>query len=192
MPQTPELDKGRMLPTGRTGPSPRLARGSTALRRGVQRLLYSVEGPSDVLARAATGPSPCEGLRYGGPASYIPCRQRDAVRPAGRAMGVQPNSLRYASPTGTALLRWDCPRQPVVWTPPPPTWSKGRHVSNVHVGTSIALVQRPPCRSPAGLGSGKRRQAPPSKRGQRAGRASTPMGNPWILASDEAAFRSLS
>jgi hypothetical protein len=35
---------------------------------------------------------------------------------AGRAIGVTPNSLRYASPTGTVLLRWDGTRQPVIWT----------------------------------------------------------------------------
>jgi hypothetical protein len=39
---------------------------------------------------------------------------------AGRAMGVSPNSLRYAAPTGTVLLRWDGSRQPVVWMVPPP------------------------------------------------------------------------
>lgn len=39
---------------------------------------------------------------------------------AGKAMGVQPNSLRYAAPTGTVLLRWDGARQPVIWTVPPP------------------------------------------------------------------------
>lgn len=35
---------------------------------------------------------------------------------AGRAMGVVPNSLRYAAQTGTVLMRWDGARQPVVWT----------------------------------------------------------------------------
>jgi hypothetical protein len=32
---------------------------------------------------------------------------------AGRAMGVQPNGLRYAAQTGTVLLRWDGASQPV-------------------------------------------------------------------------------
>ena len=39
---------------------------------------------------------------------------------AGHAMGVQPNSLRYAAQTGTVLLRWDGAKQPVVWTAPTP------------------------------------------------------------------------
>ncbi len=39
-----------------------------------------------------------------------------AFEEAGRAMGVNPNSLRYAAPTGTVLMRWDGARSPVVWT----------------------------------------------------------------------------
>jgi hypothetical protein len=39
---------------------------------------------------------------------------------AGRAMGVPHNSLRYAAPTGTLLMRWDGARQPDVWTVPAP------------------------------------------------------------------------
>ena len=39
---------------------------------------------------------------------------------AGRALGVHPNRLRYAAPTGTVLIRWDGARQPIIWTVPPP------------------------------------------------------------------------
>src|SRR3984893_10482131 len=39
---------------------------------------------------------------------------------AGRALGVHPNSLRYASPTGTILIRWQGARPPTIWTVPPP------------------------------------------------------------------------
>jgi hypothetical protein len=39
---------------------------------------------------------------------------------AGRALGEQPNRLRYAAPTGRVLIRWDGARQPVIWTVPPP------------------------------------------------------------------------
>ncbi len=39
---------------------------------------------------------------------------------AGRALGVQPNSLRYAAATGTVLIRWEGARQPTIWTVPPP------------------------------------------------------------------------
>ena len=39
---------------------------------------------------------------------------------AGRAMGVNPNALRYAAQTGTVLIRWEGARQPTLWTVPPP------------------------------------------------------------------------
>ena len=44
---------------------------------------------------------------------------------AGRALGVHPNSLRYAAPTGTVLMRWDGARQPVIWAVPPPDVDPG-------------------------------------------------------------------
>ena len=39
---------------------------------------------------------------------------------AGRGLGVNPNALRYAAPTGRVLIRWDGARQPTVWMVPPP------------------------------------------------------------------------
>src|SRR5262245_28409803 len=39
---------------------------------------------------------------------------------AGRGLGVSPNSLRYAAPTGRVLIRWDGARQPTVWMVPRP------------------------------------------------------------------------
>lgn len=39
---------------------------------------------------------------------------------AGAALGVDPNRLRYAAPTGTVVLRWDGARLPTIWTVPPP------------------------------------------------------------------------
>ena len=39
---------------------------------------------------------------------------------AGEALGVTPNSLGYASPTGTVVIRWEGARQPTVWTLPRP------------------------------------------------------------------------
>ena len=39
---------------------------------------------------------------------------------AGRAIGVNPNMLRYAAPTGTVVIRWDGARQPTVWAVPAP------------------------------------------------------------------------
>jgi hypothetical protein len=39
---------------------------------------------------------------------------------AGRELGVHPNSLRYASSTGTVLIRWEGARLPTIWTVPAP------------------------------------------------------------------------
>ena len=39
---------------------------------------------------------------------------------AGRALGVDPNALRYAAPTGTVVIRWEGARQPTIWTVPAP------------------------------------------------------------------------
>jgi hypothetical protein len=39
---------------------------------------------------------------------------------AGRAIGVQPNALRYGTTTGRIRIRWDGARQPTVWTVPAP------------------------------------------------------------------------
>lgn len=34
----------------------------------------------------------------------------------GRALGINPNALKYAAPTGTVAIRWDGARAPVVWS----------------------------------------------------------------------------
>ncbi|NJO13356.1 MAG: winged helix DNA-binding domain-containing protein [Gammaproteobacteria bacterium] len=47
--------------------------------------------------------------------------QRLPFGQAGRALGVVPNSLRYATATGRVLMRWDGARQPVIWTVPAPS-----------------------------------------------------------------------
>jgi hypothetical protein len=39
---------------------------------------------------------------------------------AGLGVGVHPNALRYAAPTGTVLIRWEGARLPVIWTVPRP------------------------------------------------------------------------
>ena len=38
----------------------------------------------------------------------------------GRALGVNPNSFRYAATTGTVAIRWEGARAPTVWTVPAP------------------------------------------------------------------------
>jgi hypothetical protein len=105
---------------------------------------------------------------------------------AGDALGVNPNALRYAAPTGTVLIRWDGARQPTVWTVPRPdvdpvearlelarrylhvfapataaAFSKWAGISN-RAGTSAFEALRPALVA-----------------------VRTPVGDGWILASDE-------
>jgi len=39
---------------------------------------------------------------------------------AGRALGINPNALRYGTTTGTIAIRWEGARSPVVWSVPRP------------------------------------------------------------------------
>jgi hypothetical protein len=41
-------------------------------------------------------------------------------REVGRALGLHPNAVRYAAPTGTVAIRWDGAHQPEVWMLPQP------------------------------------------------------------------------
>lgn len=109
---------------------------------------------------------------------------------AGRGMGVVPNSLRYAAPTGRVRLRWDGARQPVVWTAPAPPVDPGQ--ARLELARRYLHVMGPGTETGFAHWAGVR---PP-----RAGAAfaalqpelvavRTPVGERWILAADEAGFR---
>jgi hypothetical protein len=108
---------------------------------------------------------------------------------AGRALGVDPNSLRYGTTTGRILMRWDGARQPTVWTVPPPSvdprdarmelarrflhvfgpatvdaFAKWAGVKPAHAAVTFTLLER-------------------ELVGVR-----TPLGDAWILEEDEAAY----
>jgi hypothetical protein len=109
---------------------------------------------------------------------------------AGRALGVQPNALRYGAPTGRILIRWDGARQPTVWTVPPPQVDP--RDARLELARRYLHVFGPTTPAAFGEWAGIR---PP------AGRAAfdalsgsltpvrTPIGEAWILARDEPAFR---
>jgi hypothetical protein len=64
---------------------------------------------------------------------------------AGRALGVHPNSLRYAATTGTVLIRWEGARQPIVWRAPPPQVDPlEARVELVRRYLHVLLLRRPP------------------------------------------------
>lgn len=109
---------------------------------------------------------------------------------AGRGLGVHPNSLRYAAPTGTVLIRWDGARQPTVWTVPrpdiDPTLARlelaRRHLHIFGPTTAAAFAQW------AGIAPAVGRAAYDALTGFIAP-VRTPVGDAWILAEDEATFR---
>jgi hypothetical protein len=110
---------------------------------------------------------------------------------AGAGLGVNPNRLRYAAPTGTVLIRWDGARQPTIWTVPPPDVDPGearlelarRYLHVFGPTTPEAFAQW------AGIGPAQGRGAFDGLGGSLLA-VQTPIGDRWILARDEPAFRS--
>ena len=116
---------------------------------------------------------------------------RMAYGEAGGALGGHPNRLRYAAPTGTVLIRWDGARQAIVWTVPRPEVDPRdarlelarRYVHIFGPTTAEAFAEW------AGIGPQRgvaafdqlRRWLTPVR---------TPIGDSWILTSDEPTLRS--
>jgi hypothetical protein len=109
---------------------------------------------------------------------------------AGREMRVPHNSLRYAAPTSTVLMRWDGARQPVIWSAPRPEMEPRearlelarRYLHIFGPATSGSFARW------AGIGKTEAIAAFGSL-GNTLTPARTPVGDAWILADDEAAFR---
>lgn len=106
---------------------------------------------------------------------------------AARAMGVQPNSLRYAAPTGTVLLRWGGAQQPVVWTRPAPDVDPLR--ARIELARRYLHTFGPSTAASFARWAGIR---PPEARDAFAALSKaltpvrTPIGDAWILATDVA------
>jgi Winged helix DNA-binding domain len=109
---------------------------------------------------------------------------------AGRALGVHPNSLRYAALTGTVAIRWEGARLPTVWTVPAPEIGPSdarlelarRHL-HIFGPTTPASFSRW-----AGISARGGLDAFDALRGSLVP-VRTPVGDRWILARDERAFR---
>jgi hypothetical protein len=105
------------------------------------------------------------------------------------ALGVG-NAVKYASTTGTLLLRWDGARAPTIWTVPPPEIEPHEARSELarrylHVfgpATSDAFATW------AGVGAGEARATFDALAASLIP-VRTPIGDAWILARDEAALR---
>ena len=109
---------------------------------------------------------------------------------AGRGLGVQPNALRYATATATVLIRWDGARQPTVWTEPRPDVDPID--ARVELARRYLHVFGPATPGSFATWAGIRPVAARAAFEALAPAlvaAATPVGDGWILAKDEAAFR---
>jgi hypothetical protein len=119
--------------------------------------------------------------------------QQMAYGAAGRGQGVFPNSLRYAAPTGRVLMRWDGARQPTIWMVPPPEMEAGE--ARLELARRYLHVLGPSTPAAFSEWAGVR---PPTARAAFDGLADeltavrTPIGEAWILGSDEPSFRAAS
>ncbi len=109
---------------------------------------------------------------------------------AGRGMGVHPNRLRYAAPTGRVLIRWDGARQPTIRIVPAPDADPAdarlelarRHLHVFGPTTPAAFAEW------AGIPPALGRAAFEALGGSLTP-VTTPVGAAWILARDESALR---
>ena len=116
--------------------------------------------------------------------------RRTTDREAGGGLGVG-NRLRYASTTGTVLIRWEGARAPTVWTVPAPEVDPrdarrelARRYLHVFGPTTPAAFAKW-----AGIGPAGARATFDELMGSLTA-VQTPIGEGWILTRDEPAFRS--
>ena len=109
---------------------------------------------------------------------------------AGHALGVVHNSLRYAAPTGTVLMRWDGAKQPMIWTVPAPDMDPRQ--ARLELARRYLHIFGPTTAGAfadwAGIQPAQADTAFAALVGELTP-ARTPIGDAWILADDEAAFR---
>jgi hypothetical protein len=112
---------------------------------------------------------------------------------AGHALGEHPNRLRYASPTGTVVMRWDGARLPTIWTVPAPEVDPREarlelarrylHVFGPTTPEAFAEWAGIPKRRGIEVFDGLAGSLTPAR---------TAVGDAWILTRDEPTFRAAS
>lgn len=113
--------------------------------------------------------------------------ERMDVRDAARRVGLHPNALRYAAPTGRFLISWDGARQPWIWAVPAPDVEPGD--ARVELARRFLHVFGPT--TPASFGSWAGIRPQPAQHAFARldlTQAYTPIGDGWILTADEESF----
>jgi hypothetical protein len=110
---------------------------------------------------------------------------------AGRALGVHPNALRYAAPTGTVLIRWEGARQPTIWTVPRPgVTAEGARLELARRYIHIFGPTTPDSFTQwLGIRRAERGRAAFEALRDELSPVRTPIGDAWILSADEEALR---
>ncbi len=109
---------------------------------------------------------------------------------AGAALGENPNSLRYGAATGTMLIRWEGARAPVIWNVPRPEVDPFE--ARLELARRYLHVYGPTTAEAFGRWSGlgpRPAIAVFEALGGSLAPVATPIGEGWILAEDEPAFR---
>ena len=108
---------------------------------------------------------------------------------AARIVGLHPNALRYAAPTGRFLIHWDGARQPLIWRVSAPEVDPGeaRHELARRFLHVFGPADSESFAGWAGVRKPFASQVFAALRRELV-EVSTPIGQAWILASDEAAF----
>lgn len=98
------------------------------------------------------------------------------------------NRVRYATATGTVLIRWEGARAPVVWTVPRPAIEP--FAARLELARRYLHVYGPAtARSFAGWAGIGTREAAAAFDALDLTAVRTPIGDAWILSADEAAYR---
>ena len=116
--------------------------------------------------------------------------ERMDCRDAARIVGLDPNALRYAAPTGRVLISWDGARQPVIWSVPAPDDDPvearkelaRRYLRTFGPGSSDGFA------SWAGIRPPTARSAFDALSNEMV-EVETPIGRGWILTEDETGLR---
>jgi hypothetical protein len=109
---------------------------------------------------------------------------------AGHALGENPNTLRYAAPTGRVRIRWEGARQPTIWVVPRPAMTVDE--ARLELARRYLHVLGPG--DVAGFSDWAGRRLPGAQAtfdalAPELLSVQTPVGAAWILAADEASFR---